>query len=130
MSNSGTAERQSYAEKHFRRPQFLLVSVGSDKCTWSGSLSRGSLMSWNLMTLVPYVSYSSRLIVFLFLSYLDFVRPAGTFFEKSPLDRISKMNPRRFAPKPFPPLVVSTPRRFLPGRFPPSRFIPLVVSSP
>ena len=45
--------------------------------------------------------------------------------------RIS-VNPRRFAPKPFPPLVVSPPRRFLPGRFPPSRFAPppLVVSPP
>ena len=47
------------------------------------------------MTLVLYVSYSSRLIVFLFLSNLDFVRPAGTFFEKSALGRISKMNSRR-----------------------------------
>ena len=33
------------------------------------------------------------------------------------------MNPGRFAPKPFPPLVVSPPRRF-----PPGRFAPLVVS--
>ena len=41
---------------------------------------------------------------------------------------VSQMNPRRFAPKPFPPLVVSPPRRFLPGRFPPSHFAPLVVS--
>ena len=40
------------------------------------------------------------------------------------------MNPGRFAPKPFPPLVVSPPRRFPPGRFPPSRFAPLVVSPP
>ena len=45
-------------------------------------------------------------------------------------------NPGRFAPKPFPPLVVSPPGRFPPGRFPPSRFAPtcrfapLVVSPP
>ena len=40
-----------------------------------------------------------------------------------------KTNPVRFAPKPFPPLVVSPPRRFPPGRFAPiSRFAPLVVS--
>ena len=37
-------------------------------------------------------------------------------------------NPGRFAPKPFPPLVVSPQRRFPPGRSPPSRFAPLVVS--
>ena len=43
--------------------------------------------------------------------------------------------PGRFAPKPFPPLVVSPPSRFPPGRFPPgrfaplSRFVPPVVSS-
>ena len=48
----------------------------------------------------------------------------------------SAPNPGRFAPKPFPPLVVSPPRRFPPGRFPPSRFAPtsrfapLVVSPP
>ena len=41
---------------------------------------------------------------------------------------VALRNPRRFAPKPFPPLVVSPPRRFLSGRFPPSRFAPLVVS--
>ena len=34
-----------------------------------------------------------------------------------------------FHPKPFPPLVVSSPRRFLPS-LPPSRFAPLVVSPP
>ena len=48
--------------------------------------------------------------------------------------RVVDLNPGRFAPKPFPPLVVSPPRRFPPGRFPPgrfaptSRFAPLVVS--
>ena len=33
-----------------------------------------------------------------------------------------------FRPQPFPPLVVSPPRRFPPGRFPTSRFASLVVS--
>ena len=33
-----------------------------------------------------------------------------------------------FRPKPFPPLVVSPPRRFLPGRSPPSRFGPPPLS--
>ena len=40
-------------------------------------------------------------------------------------DWLIQKNPGRFAPKPFPPLVVSPP-----GRFPPSRFAPLVVSPP
>ena len=50
--------------------------------------------------------------------------------------KLEPRNPGRFAPKPFPPLVVSPPRRFPPGRFPPgrfapiSRFAPLVVSPP
>ena len=44
--------------------------------------------------------------------------------------RLTSQNPGRFAPKPFPPLVVSPQRRFPPGRFPPSRFAPLVVSPP
>ena len=39
-------------------------------------------------------------------------------------------NPGRFAPKPFPPLVVSPPRRFPPGRFPPSRFAPTIRFAP
>ena len=44
---------------------------------------------------------------------------------------IRSRNPGRFAPKPFPPLVVSPPRRFPPGRFAPtSRFAPLVASPP
>ena len=50
-------------------------------------------------------------------------------FSSSSSAELFRVNPGHFAPKAFPPLVVSSPRRFPPHRFTPtSRFTPIVNS--